>query len=410
MELPLTPKKLSISEIFTLTYHHKPTIIVESPGRAEIIGNHTDYNQGYAIGAAINKYTFAAISRRQDNRISVFSENYDKSPHIFPIKGIRKRVNNHWTNYVKAVTYELSRKKPIKRGFNMYITSDVPSSGGVSSSAALELAIGLGLIKLYNIKLNILELALLCQKAENGPLVDSPCGFLDQATSALSKKNNFLFLDFLPKKGIPISKYEYIPIELNKHDLSFLIVVDKNIKRNLGESGYPERRKTCERSLTVLSKLLKRKIKSLREVSIAEFEKCKKELDKLDNKMRMRVEHIVYENQRVLDSVAALKNDDILTFGKLLTESGRSALELYELDEKTPELTFLINSARSMDGVLGVRNMGGGFSANILVLIKNPLLNRFKNKMITAYNKKYHGNLEFIGFFPSEGAKLRYIN
>ncbi len=400
----------TLKEKFTSLFQTNPYTVTQAPGRAEIIGNHTDYNQGYALGAAIPQSTYAAISLRDDGKILAFSEQYDSSPNIFLLKEINKKRGNHWTNYVKAVVLELSKKKRFKKGFNLYIASDVPNSGGVSSSAALELAVGLSLTKLYDIKLSPLELALLCQKAENGHLVNSPCGFLDQATSTLSKKNNLLFLDFIPKKGVPISKYEHIPTELNKHDLSFLIVVDKNIKRNLGESGYLERRKMCERSLPVLSKLLNRNIKSLREISIAEFKKCRKELDKLDKKMRMRVEHIVYENQRVLDTVAALKNDDILTFGKLLTESGKSALELYELDEMTPELTFLINSARSMNGVLGARNMGGGFSANILVLIKNPLLDKFKNQIIVEYNKKYHGNLEFISFQPSEGAKLYYGN
>lgn len=396
----------NIERKFQKMYGAYPLFIAKSPGRAEIIGNHTDYNLGFAIGAAINLDTIAAVSPRNDDLISAYSENLDKVPTLFQLKDLRKRKYHHWTNYVKAVVGELTKKKEFKNGFNLYIFSTVPSSGGVSSSAALELSLGLALSKLYKIKISLLRLAVLCQKAENSPLINSPCGFLDQATSALSKENNLLFLDFLPKKGVPVSKFEYIPIDLSKFNLSFLIVVDKKIKRNLGESGYPERRKTCEKSLPILSKLLKKKIKSLRGVSVVEFDKYQKDLEKADKKMRKRVEHIVYENQRVLDAVGALKKKDIKLFGKLLTLSGKSALELYELDEKTPELTFLLQQTQNMEGVLGARNMGGGFSANILVLIKNTHLKKFVKELSAIYRKRYSSNPEFIQFQPAGGTKI----
>lgn len=382
-------------------------IITQAPGRAEIIGNHTDYNHGFALSAAIDKFTTAEVSARSDSYVYAFSDTFYKKPVRFSVKNLKKD-KNHWTNYVKALIEELNQKRLIDKGFNLHVTSSVPSSGGVSSSAALELSVGLALTKLYDIKLSKIDLAYLCQKAENGPLVSSPCGFLDQATSALAKKNSLLYLDFLPKKGIPVSKYEYIPIDLDKNDISFLIVVDKKIKRNLGESGYPERRKMCERSLPILSKLLKRKIKSLRDVSVAEFEKYRKNLEKVDRKMRMRVEHVVWENQRVLDAVEALRKKDIKLFGELLTRSGKSALELYELDEKTPELTYLLQKARNMAGVLGARNMGGGFSVNILVLIKNSSIEEFKNKLTLQYAITYHRELDFIIFHPEKGAKMCY--
>ncbi len=397
----------SIQRAFFSIYKIKPVIITNAPGRAEIIGCHTDYNHGYAIGAAISQNSIAAVAKRNDDLILAYSDTFDKKPSVFRLTEIHKKKGHHWTNYVKAIIWQFNKLKPIKKGFNLMVMSNIPSSGGVSSSAALELAVGLSLAKLYNIKLTKLELAILCQKAENGPLVNSPCGFLDQATSSLSRKNNLLFLDFLPQKNIPISKYEYIPIDLEVYDLSFLIIVDKNIRRNLGVSGYPKRRKMCERSLPILSKLLKRKIKSLREVSVSEFKKCKKDLGKIDKKMRMCVEHIVYENQRVLDAVEALKIKDIKLFGKLMTLSGISSLDLYELDEKTPELTFLLDRARKEKGVIGARNMGGGFSANILVLIKNPFINKFITRLSFLYKKKYNNKLDFILFRPQGGAKIQ---
>ena len=395
-----------IKQRYTSLFIYTPSVISAAPGRAEIIGNHTDYNNGYALGAAIDKYTYAAVSKRKDKHICAFSQNFDTRINKFPLSDISKKKGTHWTNYLKAVTLELSKKKCLTKGFNIYIASDVPASGGVSSSAALELAVGLAISRLYKIKLSLLDLAIICQQAENGPLVASPCGFLDQATCALSEKNNLLFLDFLPKNKLPVSEAKTIPFDLKKHHLSFVIVVDKNVRRNLGQSGYPARRKSCEKSLPILSKLLHKKISSLRKISAQEFEKYKDKFNKIDKKMRMRIEHIIYENQRVLDSIKSIKKNDMQSFGNILTLSGLSALELFELDEKTPELTFLLKKARNIKGVLGVRNMGGGFSANILVLLKSSHLDSFSAKLSTMYMKKYYHRLDFISFQPSQGANI----
>lgn len=395
----------SLQSNFQKIHKARPEVISQAPGRAEIIGCHTDYNYGYALGAAIDNLTFALVSKRKDNQINVFSENQNKKVVHFKLADIGEKNGNHWTNYVKAVVRELSRKKKIAKGFNLYIYSTVPSSGGVSSSATLELSVGLALSQLYQIKLSRLELSIICQKAENGPLVNSPCGFLDQGTCALAKKDHLLFLDFLPKKNLPISSYSHIHLDLNQHNASFMIVVDKKITRNLGESGYSQRRKSCEESLPILEKLLNKKIESLRDVSVNEFIKCKRSLDKIDHKIRIRVEHIVYENQRVLDGINALKHDNIEAFGKLLTASGKSSLELYELNEGTPELTFLLSKARQINGVIGARNMGGGFSANILILIKKSRVEKFIDRLSFIYRKEYNNNLDFILFNPSAGAR-----
>ena len=165
----------TIKKKFKNLFHIDPSFISRAPGRAEIIGNHTDYNFGFAIGAAIEQSTFSAVSIRNDNLIHTFSYNFDSRLEIFKLSKINIKTGNHWTNYVKAVTLELLKIKNFTRGFNLLIIGKVPDSGGVSSSAALEISIGLCLCKLYDIKLSNFELVLLCQKAENGPLVNSPC-------------------------------------------------------------------------------------------------------------------------------------------------------------------------------------------------------------------------------------------
>ena len=386
---------------FQSLYQNHAEVVAQSPGRAEIIGNHTDYNNGYALSAGISRYTYTCISRKTDGKIQVFSEGYSKKPEEFEIDNIQKGEHAHWLNYIKGVVYELNKRKPLA-GANIYISSDVPSSGGVSSSAALELSVATALCGLFAIDVDPVNKARMCQSAENGSFVGIPCGFLDQASSGLAKKDTLLFLDFLPTNAMPVSKIDYIPFDFSKHGLSFIVMVDKEVKRNLGSSGYPARRKMCEDSISHLSKILGKEIRSLRDVSIYEFESSRVKLKNIDPVMRKRVEHVVYENQRVLDAVEALKQEAVEEFGKILTDSGKSALELYELDEKTPELTKLITKGREIDGVLGIRNMGGGFSAIGLALVCQDALESFQDEL----SYEYGSGLEYIPFELSQGAEV----
>lgn len=394
-------------EQFKLLYGgQEPQYIARAPGRAEIIGNHTDYNNGYALASAISRSTLTFIHKRIDNEIHVFSNGHSDKPMVFSLDQKIKISPGHWTNYIRAVMQHLVEKNIKLSGYNILIDSNVPSSGGVSSSAALELSIATALLSIEGVEMDPVEKALLCKQAENGPLVNSPCGFLDQGASSLSKSGCLTFLDFLPKGDIPVSHIEHIPANLKEHHASFVIVVDTNVKRNLGTSGYPIRRQMCEESIPYLKEILNKDISSLRDVSIEEFEKSRAELEKINPVMRKRVEHIVYENQRVLDAVQALHDKDITRFGTILTASGKSALELYELDEQTPELTFLVENGRTIDGVLGMRNMGGGFSANTLALVYDTSIPAFQDRLQTMYKEKFNNNLEFIQFSLTEGAEV----
>jgi galactokinase len=393
-------RKNRASQAFTRIYGTEPEVISQAPGRAEIIGNHTDYNSGYALSAAIARMTVSAISKRDDRMIHVFSEGYSSEPLIFSIDNMIKGEHGNWLNYVKGVIHEIMKHSDKVTGMNILIDSDVPSSGGVSSSAALELSLSTAMLQLFGISMDPVKKAHMCQQAENGDLIGIPCGFLDQASSGLTKKDHLLFLDFLPSGDMPISDMKHIPVDLTKYDMSFVVIVDKDVKRNLGTSGYPARRAQCEKSVPILSKMLNRELRALRDVSVDEFTRVRDELEKIDPEMRMRVEHIVYENQRVLDAVKALETGEIETFGEILTASGKSALELYELDAETPELTKLVTEGRKIDGVVGMRNMGGGFSAIALALVRNSEMESFKKSLDTAYGP----GLEYLPFVPSDGA------
>jgi galactokinase len=380
--------------------------ISRAPGRAEILGCHTDYNYGFSLAAGISRSTLALGTKRTDNYIRVYSTAFPQFTAEFEIGDRNRDEQNTWTNYPKAVVAFLKNQSYSIRGANILIDSTVPKSGGVSSSAAFELAVARVLLALYDQPYNALTIARLCQIAENSDIVQSPCGFLDQGSSAMAKRGNLVFFDFLPTNNSPVSKVDTIPIDIERHNSAFVIVVDSKLERQLGATGYVVRRQMCEQSLPFWSDVLGREIHSLREVSVEEFEQHKNALEEKNPTMRMRVEHVVYENQRVLDAVHVLENDDIEAFGKYLTESGKSALELYELDENTPQLTHIVTIGRTLPGVVGLRNKGGGFSAIALALVKKDALLEFKQRLADSYKDNFGRELSFIEFRTTEGAEI----
>ena len=399
---------MDAKKAFQSVFHEKQEVISRAPGRAEILGCHTDYNYGFALAAGISRGTFCFVSKRSDNKISVFSTAFpNQKPVTFSLQHIKRDEKITWPNYIRAVVNELHKAGYKIGGANILIDSTVPKSGGVSSSAALEVAVALALLRLYKQPIDQTRMALLCKTAENSDLVKSPCGFLDQGAVTFAKKDAMVLLDFLPKGDSPVSAITIIPAKF-PIKASFIIPVDPTLERQLGESGYVVRRKMCEDSLAFWTKVLNKPVKSLRDVSLAEFLKHKDELNRKNPVMRKRVEHIITENVRVHDAVKALKKKDIMLFGKLLTEAGKSSLELYELDENTPQLTFLVTRGRELPGVLGMRNMGGGFSAIGLALVKDEAVASFKKTLADRYQKQFNRTLEFIEFSPSEGAEILY--
>lgn len=404
---PELPKRIAAqSKLFAKYYGNPHEIISRAPGRAEILGNHTDYNSGFALSCAISRSTISLLSKRSDDKIIMRSTAFPSDILEFNIRKIKRNKQKTWTNYPMAVVKYLLKNNYKIGGANILVDSNVPKCGGVSSSAAFELCIGNGLLNLYRQKIKTNDLALLCKLAENSDIVQSPCGFLDQGSVAFGKKDKMVFMDFLPKGNSPVSSVRLIDANIEKYKSSFIIIVDPTLERQLGESGYVERRKMCEDSLSFWTRVLKRKINSLREVKVTEFEKYKKDLEKFNHIMRMRVEHVVYENGRVLEAVKTLIKGDIKRFGELLNQAGKSALELYELDENTPQLTFLVNKGRNLPGVLGIRNMGGGFSAITLALVKNSHVKKFEKSISELYKNRFKRKLDFIEFKLTNGAEI----
>ena len=397
---------------FEQVFGYAPNVSAFAPGRAEIIGNHTDYNHGFALAAALEcgiKCAAATPKTPQAQPIlQVYSSNFSSDGIIsFNIcDQIGPAHTGHWSNYIRGVAQHLVQQGAKLGSVDMYLASDLPLSGGVASSAALEIVSMQAICTSCAITIpDPLELALVCQQIENN-YVNSPCGILDQGTIAFGKANHFVWFDFQPQAGLPVTSVRTIDSTLLGDDVCFVIVLDPEVKRQLGSSGYPARRRACEKSLPILSGLLGRQLNSLRAVRADEFSSIAAKLYAIDALIARRVQHIVSENERVVAAIKALRVGDTKRFGELLTESGRSALELYDLDEDTPELELLVKTGRELDGVLGFRNMGGGFSANALALIKRQLLDGFKHQLSAAYAQKFPGNLKYLEFTPASGARV----
>ena len=405
-EPDLGQRLLTLRQQFRSVFKADSQIHVRAPGRAEILGNHTDYNNGYALSCAISRSTLAFMRKRSDDTIRIRSNSFPGQEVSFSTKTLIKDSTYRWTNYVRAVVQEMLNATYGLKGADILVDSSVPGSGGVSSSASFEVAIATGLAALNDIRLAPLACALLCKRAENGDLVGAPCGLLDQASVVFSESGKMVLMDFNGTSGAPLG-IRLIEADVSRHGLSFVISVDPDVKRVLGDSGYPARRQMCEQSLPILSKLAGRRLGSLRELSSAEFELHKSALEQLGGAiMRMRVEHVVYENQRVLDGVQALEQKDFKAFAALLTASGKSALELYGLDEKTPELTHVLEIQRAWYGTLGTRNMGGGFSAIALSLMPKELVPAFEEEIGQQYLKRWGRPLQFIDFRATQGIEL----
>ncbi len=402
----LSNRLIALNLQFKETYGQHPEVHVRSPGRAEIIGNHTDYNLGYALSAAISRSTLVYMSRRPDSSIRIRSNSFPGTEVTFSLDKLEKASDNTWANYARGVVMEMLKAGYKLGGANILVDSNIPGAGGVSSSASFEVGLAVAFATLYGADINTLQIALMCRQAENGPMVGTPCGLLDQASVAFGKSGKTVMLDFKPTKSAPVG-VKLIPADIASQGLSFVITVDADVKRNLGETGYPARRKMCEESVPVLSKLVGKPMESLRDLSVSEFETHKAALIKAcGDVVRTRVEHVVYENQRVLDAAKALENNNFKKFGELLTASGKSAIELYELADKTPELSFLVEHSRTLKEVWGTRNMGGGFSGIILSLMKKSDVKSFEQQMNSAYKAKWGRDLQFIDFNLTQGVEV----
>lgn len=352
-----------------------------SPGRVNLIGEHTDYNGGNVFPCALSFGTYGVVALREDKVVRMYSENFTEIGVIeFNLDTIKYEKEHDWVNYPKGVLDVIMKNDyNIERGFDAYIYGNIPNGAGLSSSASLELLIGVMMDELFNLKLDRVQLVKYAQEAEN-KFVGVNCGIMDQFAIGMGKKDNAILLD------CNSLKYSYVPLELK--DL-VLVIGNTNKRRGLADSKYNERRSQCETALSELQKVLN--INSLGELTIEEFENNKYLIT--DEINRKRAKHAVYENQRTLKAKEALNNGDLVTFGKLMNESHISLRDDYEVTGI--ELDTLVELAWKHEGTLGSRMTGAGFGGCTISLVKKDKVEDFINKVGQGYKEKIGYEVSF---------------
>ncbi|MBQ9614445.1 MAG: galactokinase [Lachnospiraceae bacterium] len=346
-----------------------------APGRVNLIGEHTDYNGGHVFPCAISLGTYAAVKRRQDRKIRFYSANFAAAGAIeCSLDELVPSGTGRWTDYPLGVVWAFAgRGYLLPEGFDMVIYGDIPSGSGLSSSASLEVLTGYVLRTLYGFDdLTNQDLALIGQYSEN-EFNGMKCGIMDQFASAMGKEGNAIFLD------TNTMEYEYAPVELEGMKL---LITNTNKKHSLVDSEYNLRRQQCAQALADLNTRLA--IGALGELSIEEYEQNKDLIG--DEICRRRAKHAVYENQRTIEAVEALRANDIERFGQLMNASHVSLRDDYETS--CPEADILAEEAWKLPGVLGSRITGGGFGGCTVSIVKDEAVEEFISRIGRIYEEK----------------------
>jgi galactokinase len=345
-----------------------------SPGRVNLIGEHTDYNGGNVFPCALSFGTYGVISLRYDKIVRMYSSNFEDLGVIeFNLDDIKYEKSHDWVNYPKGVIDVMKKHGyDINKGFDVAIYGNIPNGAGLSSSASLELLMAVMMDKLFGLNIDRVDLVKFSQEAEN-KFVGVNCGIMDQFAIGMGKENNAILLD------CNTLKYNYCPVELKNE---ILVIANTNKRRGLADSKYNERRSECEKALEELKTKLS--INSLGELSIEEFENNK---DLIDSEIRIkRAKHAVYENQRTLMAKEALEKNDLITFGKLMNESHISLRDDYEVTGI--ELDTLVELAWNHEATIGARMTGAGFGGCTVALINKDSVEDFIEKVGQGYKEK----------------------
>jgi galactokinase len=359
-----------LKERFFQFYGREPRLF-RAPGRVNLIGEHTDYNGGFVLPMAIEKEVGVGIAARSDRRIIAHSVNLEETGE-FDLDNENERVKGNWLNFIEGVARILERLEIKLTGADLLIWSDVPAGAGLSSSAALETAVGLALSKSSGHSIDRKTLALVGQQTEH-EFVGAKVGIMDQFISANAKNGHALLLDCRSLE------FENVPLDTSG---ATFVICDTKVKHNLAASEYNTRRAECEKGVEILRKFLPN-IKQLRDVSFREFEKYQDELPLI---IRQRARHVITENERTLKAAEALKQNDLREFGHLMWQSHASLRDDYDVSCK--ELDLMVEIARQCEAVLGARMTGGGFGGSTVNLVRRENIERFIEKITSEYKKE----------------------
>ena len=373
-----------IKEDYSSIYKVNPQVIVRAPGRINIIGEHTDYNYGLAMPAAINKYVFVSMSFNKDRKINIYSDQFDDKV-SFSLDNLSG--SKAWHKYVLGSIQEVFKSYNVSSGLNISIHSNLPMGKGVSSSAALEVALVNSLFEIFNIDKDDNEIIKICQKIDH-KYIGIQSGVLDQSASQLSKVDNILKLDF--NNG----SFDYINSNFSG---CTWIIVDSMIKRELAASKYHERVNECKEALAVISKLLNKKI-SFRDIKLDN-------LSLLDNPtLKNRIKHYIDENKRVIQMEDSIFNNDKESMGKILIQSHCSLRDLYEVSCK--EIDYLFSISSDFQYWYGGRIMGGGFGGSMINLVKDGYEEEYSNFIKGRYKKEFNIDADVFNVEFSNGVEV----
>lgn len=358
--------------------------VINAPGRINIIGEHTDYNEGFVLPAAIDKSTVSAIGKSKDDLCSIYALNVNET-YEFSLKKIEPIKNGGWRNYIIGVVAEIQKKGLKVEPFNLVFGGDIPLGAGLSSSAALENSTVFGLNEVFKLSLNKHEMIRISQLSEHN-YVGVKCGIMDQYASMFGVLESVLFLD------CRTLDCESIRVDLGEYQI---VLIDSNVKHNLVDEAYNERREVCERVSSMLN------MEALRDASKSQLEKIKHKISNTDFDKAL---YVVEENDRVENAVECLLNKNIKGLGNLLFKSHSGLQKQYNVSCK--ELDFLVEQARVNDSVIGARMMGGGFGGCTINIVKKTGVQSFIDIVSDLYEQEFGASISMHNINLNEGVRL----
>jgi galactokinase len=358
----------SVREKFKQRYGTEPQLF-RSPGRVNIIGEHTDYNNGFVLPAAIDKAIYVGISRRDDDQVFLFSEEFGEE-HITDLVTVMP-TEKQWPNYILGVVDQMQKRGYVLHGFNLNFDGDVPVGAGLSSSAAVECSVAFALNSLFKLGIEKEELAEIGQKAEHS-FAGVMCGIMDQFASVFGKRDHVIRLD------CQTLAYEYVPLQLQGYKL---LLLNTNVKHSLASSEYNTRREECAEGVRLINEG-GGNITSLREATMEMLDAYVKEANPL---VYRRCKYVVEENGRLLSACEALKAGDLETLGQKMYGSHDGLSKEYEVSCK--ELDFLVDAVRNNPHVLGARMMGGGFGGCTINIVREEAIEGLVNDLKSKYHQ-----------------------
>lgn len=380
--------KESMEVSFKNYFNEDATLVVKSPGRINIIGEHTDYNNGFVLPAAIDKYIYVALNIRQDQLLNLYSKDYNQSYQTD--LSIADPNAPEWAKYIIGVAQLINKKTNTIKGFNLYLEGDVPLGAGLSSSAALSCATAFALNELFDGRLSRIQLAEIGQQTEH-QYIGLKCGIMDQFASVLGKDNHAIKLDCRDLS------YEYVPLDWTEYEI---LLLNTNVKHNLASTAYNDRRNACEQGVNLIREQFP-EVQSLRDVTLQQLDDIVK-----PNNMEVYVKcrFIIQENERLLKAVDALRKHNIPNLGELLFDAHWALSKEYEVS--CPELDFLVSSAEKLEAVVGARMMGGGFGGCTINLVKKGQSEEVVNAISPIYKETFNLELTPIKAKISNGTSI----